>query len=100
MNPSLPNLNYQIFTTDDTEFKEYYWGAKEEIPHRMSRPRGVIVWTTEFVDSSHGATKVTRRSHLGHMLFVNSAPVKWLSRRQSRQLKPARFRLSLLRWNI
>ena len=29
MDPSLPNLDYQIFTTDATEFKEYYRGAKE-----------------------------------------------------------------------
>ena len=52
------------------------------MPYRIPRPRGVAVWTTAFVDSSHGANKVTRRSHSGHILFLNSAPVKWLSRRQ------------------
>ena len=52
------------------------------MPHRMPRPRGVAVETMAFVDASHGANKVTRRSHSGHILFVNSAPVKWLSRRQ------------------
>ena len=52
------------------------------MPHRMPRPRGVAVRVTAFVDSSHGDNKVTRRSHSGHILFVNSAPVKWLSRRQ------------------
>ena len=82
MDTSLPNLDYQIFTTDATEFKEYYRGAKEEMPHRMPRPRGVAVRTTAFVDSSHGANKVTRRSQSGHILFVNSALLKWLSRRQ------------------
>ena len=50
--------------------------------HRMPRPRGVAVRTTVFVDSFHEANKVTRRSHSGHIHFVNSAPVKWLSRRQ------------------
>ena len=82
MDPSLPNLDYQIFTTDATDFKEYYRGAKEEMPHRMPRPRGVAVRTTAFVDSSHEANNVTRMSHSGNILFVNSAPVKWLSRRQ------------------
>ena len=48
----------------------------------MPRPRGVAVRTSAYCDSSHGANKVTRRSHSGHILFVNSAPVKWLSRRQ------------------
>ena len=37
------------------------------MPHRMPMPR---------------ANKVTRRSHSGHILFVNRAPVKWVSRRQ------------------
>ena len=78
MDHSLPNLDYRIFTTDASEFAEYYRGAKEEMPHN----RGLAVSTTAYVDSSHGANKVTRRSHSGHVLFVNSAPVKWLSRRQ------------------
>ena len=39
MDPSLPNLDYQIFTTDATDFKEYYGGAKEKMTHRMPRPR-------------------------------------------------------------
>ena len=82
MDPSLPNLDYSIFTTDANTFKEYYRGAKEEMPHNMPRPRGIAVCTTAFVDSSHGANKVTRKSHSGHVLFVNSAPVKWLSKRQ------------------
>ena len=82
MDPSLPNLDYQIFTTDAPEFKEYYQGAKEEMPHIMPRPRGVADRTTAFVDSSHGDNKVTRRSHSGHILFVNLDPVKWLIRRQ------------------
>ena len=83
MNPELPNLNYGIFaTTNASEFEEYYRGAKEEMPHQMPRPRGIAVRTSAYCDSSHGANKVTRRSHSGHILFVNSAPVKWLSRRQ------------------
>ena len=57
-------------------------GKKEEMPHRMPRPRGLAVRTTAFVDSSHGTNKVTRRSHSGHILFVNSTLVKWLSKRQ------------------
>ena len=77
MNPELTNLNYGIFaTTNASEFGEYYRGAKEEMPHRMPRPRGVSVHTSAYCDSSHGANKVTRRSHSGHILFVNSAPVK------------------------
>ena len=52
------------------------------MPHRMPRPRRVAVRTTDFMGSSHGDNKVTRRSHYRHILFVNSDLVKWLSRRQ------------------
>ena len=52
------------------------------MPHRIPRPRGRAVTTTAFVDASHGANKVTRRSHTGFILFVNRSPIKWISRRQ------------------
>ena len=34
------------------------------------------------VDTSHAANRVNRRSHTGYLLFVNKAPVKWVSKRQ------------------
>ena len=82
MNPEYPAIDYSIFTTDSETFKEYYRDAKEELPHRMPKPRGRSVVTTAYVDASHGANKKTRRSHSGHVLFVNRAPVKWYSKRQ------------------
>ena len=36
-----------------------------------------------FVDASHAADKVTRRSHSGRFLCVNRAPVKWHSERRA-----------------
>ena len=39
--------------------------------------------TTAFVDTSHAANKVTRRSHLGHILFAGKAPAEWHSERQT-----------------
>ena len=82
MDPQEPNMDYTLFRDDVGEFKEYYRDAVEELPHRMPKPRGVPVVTTAFVDVSHGANKVTRKSHEGHILFVNRAPVKWHSKRQ------------------
>ena len=52
------------------------------MPHNIPRPRGRSVVTSAFVDASHGANKVTRRSHYGYVLFINRAPVKWMSKRQ------------------
>jgi len=83
MDPRPLNIDLSPFIMDTDEFKEYYRTAKEELPHDMPRPRGNSVTTSAFTDSSHGANKVTRRSHTGYILFVNRAPVKWISRRQN-----------------
>ena len=48
----------------------------------MPSTRCMEVLTLAFVDASHASNKVTRQSHSGHLLFVNQAPVKWLSRQQ------------------
>ena len=82
MDPEIPNFMYSNFITEAGEFKEYYRDAEEELPSRMPKPRGRAVRTYAFVDASHAANKVNRRSHSGHILFVNRAPVKWFSKRQ------------------
>ena len=48
----------------------------------MPRPRGRSLVTSAFVDASHRANKVTRRSHSCYVLFVNRAPFKWMSKSQ------------------
>ena len=50
--------------------------------HNMPRPRGRSVVTSAFVEAYHRENKVTRRSHYGYVLFINIAPVKWMSKRQ------------------
>ena len=49
----------------------------------MPTPRGRMVSTTAYVDASHAANKMTRRSHTGFILFVNRAPITWYSKRQN-----------------
>ena len=46
-------------------------------------PRGRPITITVFVDASHAAHKVTRRSHTGFVIFINRAPVIWYSKRQN-----------------
>ena len=82
MDPSFPRMDYSVFKNKPEDFKEYYRNVEEDITHRMPRPRRMTVVITAFVDSSHGSNKVTQRSNSGHILFLNRAPVKWLSRRK------------------
>ena len=82
MDPTFPDLGFEDFNHDISQFKEYYRDAEEPMPHRMPPPRGRSVITSGMVDAAPGSNKVTRRSHTGYILFVNRAPVKWVSKRQ------------------
>jgi Reverse transcriptase (RNA-dependent DNA polymerase) len=82
MSPELPNIDYGDFRTNREDFIQIYRDADEEMPHRMPLPRGRGLTITAFVDASHAANKVTRRSHSGYIVFINRAPVLWYSKRQ------------------
>jgi len=49
----------------------------------LPQPRRRSVTTTAHTDASHAANKVTRRSHTGFIIFLNKAPIIWLSKRQN-----------------
>ena len=82
--PMLPRIDPSMFNESNKQyFKDQYKDAQEEIPDNMPKPRGRQVHTTAFVDASHAANKVTRRSHTGFIIFVNRAPITWYSKRQN-----------------
>ena len=83
--PQIPVLgNIATFDSHTPEiFKEQYRDAEEQVPNNMPTPRGRMVSTTAYVDASHAANKMTRRSHTGFILFVNRAPIIWYSKRQN-----------------
>ena len=83
MDPRRPDLDFSQVRSSAEDFKLLYHGAKEELPPRMPMPRGRSVGMNAFVDASHAANKKTRRSHTGFMIFVNSAPIIWYSKRQN-----------------
>ena len=83
MDPQLPEIDYTVFVLDDDHgFHEQYRDAQEQLPSDKPRPRGRSVTTTAYVDASHGANRVTRRSHTGYVIFINKAPIYWFSKRQ------------------
>ena len=82
MSPESPRIEYGDFRTNKEDFAEIYRDAEDLMPHRMPAPRGQTVATAAFVDASHGANKVTRKSHTGFVLFLNRAPIVWYSKRQ------------------
>ena len=78
-----PQIDEKIFNHDISPFREHYRDAHEELPFNQPTPRGRAVTTMAYIDASHAANKVTRRSHTGYIKFVNRAPIQWYSRRQN-----------------
>ena len=64
-------------------WKEFYPWATDELPSDMPTPLGIAVQLLMFVDASHASNVVTRQSRTGVIIFVNSAPVIWYSKKQN-----------------
>ena len=63
--------------------KDMYPDAVEDLPPNAPPPRGNPVEINCFVDSDHAGDKITRRSQTGILLYLNSAPIIWYSKRQA-----------------
>ena len=66
-----------------SEMKSIYADAEEDLPQNAPQPRGRPIQINCFVDSDHAANIITRRSHTGILLYCNSAPILWYSKRQT-----------------
>jgi hypothetical protein len=67
----------------EPDWTDFYKDAQEVIPPDMPEPLGKPVQITTFVDSDHAGDKVTRRSRTGVLIFLNSAPIVWYSKKQN-----------------
>ena len=67
---------YSIYTTDDCELKE-------ELPPNMPKPRSNGMIMMVYVDSDHAGDKVIRRSRTGFVIFLNTEPIYWISKKQT-----------------
>ena len=63
--------------------KALYPDATEDMPTNAPGPRGNPVQINCFVDSDHAGDRLTRRSQSGILIYCNSAPIIWYSKRQS-----------------
>lgn len=63
--------------------KELYPDAEEDIPPDAPKPLGKSVQVNLFVDANHAGDTITRRSRTGIIIFLNMAPIIWVSQRQA-----------------
>ena len=77
---NLPHKEYDLQRT-------VYSGAKEEVPHDITEPKGKHVTTTAYVDAILHHDQVTGRAGTAYSHLVNATPSHWHTKRQKPQLK-------------
>ena len=77
-----PDIDFDTFN-DGAEWKTLYGDVTKAIPPNALEPRGKSVDLRMCVDSDHSGDKVTRRSHTGYFVFLNTALINWLSKKQA-----------------
>ena len=81
--PSDPVINEAEFERKDWTSSEFgHVSGDEERPPNAPQPRGLSFTIRAKVDADLAADTVTRRSRTGFLVFLNSAPVHWMSKKQ------------------
>lgn len=96
---SPPDIAEDIREFRPEEWKDFYDNVKEEIPHGCPEPRGPPVSQLVYVDADLAGCHATRRSRTGILMFLNRAPVDWMSKRQPR-VRPSTYASELMALKI
>jgi hypothetical protein len=83
--PQVPQYRNELaFDRQDWTSSEFsHLTGEEEKPANMPQPRGMGFVLQAKVDAAHAADTVTRRSRTGFLVFLNSALIYWLSKKQA-----------------
>ena len=82
MNSSTPMIDESVLHYN-ADWVEFYGHMVEEDPPKMPEPLGEPVLTSTFVESDHASNVITRRSHIGIILFVCNELIKDFSKRHN-----------------
>ena len=81
--PSTTEIDYSLFERKDWSTSEMDLETKEELPSNVPEPRGIGFTMRAYVDADHATDSMTRKSRSGFIIFLNSAPIYWTSKKQS-----------------
>jgi hypothetical protein len=83
--PSVPDINKNDFEKRDWSCSEFssIIKSKREVHPRAPVPRGMGFTIIGKVDADHAADTITRRSRTGFIVYLNSAPIYWFSKKQT-----------------
>ena len=78
--PTYPTIDESKFK--ECDWKQFYGDVKEPTPPDSPEPRGREVDLRLYVDSDLAGDHLTRRSRTGFFIYMNSALITWLSKKQ------------------
>ena len=81
--PSDPDIDISKFEKQDWASSEFGAEIQEQLPGNMPEPRGLGFIMSAMVDADHAADTTTRRSRTGFIVYLNSAPIYWMSKKQN-----------------
>ena len=81
--PSHPHIDENEFPDKDWSTSEFGSDLKEILPGNMPEPRGQGMVMRCFVDADHAGDSITRRSRTGFVIYLNTAPMYWYSKKQT-----------------
>ena len=82
LDPSEPEIDEGSFERQDWSHT-VFGDSDEELPPNAPAPRGFGMKIRAFVDADHAGDTKTRRSRTGFLIFLNSAPIYWTSKKQT-----------------
>ena len=80
IDPSYPEVDEEAFQKYD--WNNFFGEVKEQVPSNSPRPLGKEFIMRAFVGASHTCDRLNRRSRTGFIIFLNSAPVHWHTKKQ------------------
>ena len=78
--PTYQDIDLTLFKEHD--WTRFYGDVKEAIPTNAPEPRSKDVDLKMMVDSDHAGDRLQRWSCTGFYIFLNSAPIAWVSKQQ------------------
>ena len=78
-----PDIDMSDFEEQDWSSIVYATALKEELSPNMPGPRGQSMRMICYVDSDHAGDNVRRRSRTGFLVFLQSMPIYWMSKKQT-----------------
>ena len=81
--PSDPVIDELLFERKDWASSEFGGVGGEILPPNRPEPCGLGFTMKAKVDANHAGDSMTRRSRTGFIIYLNCAPIDWMSKKQT-----------------